>query len=177
MIQSLKSIDNLEEFFSSYGLIVVDECHHLPAISFESTVRQAPARHFLGLTATPYRRDGLQEIITMQCGPVRHQISTNEGPAADLTLDLRVRETAFSIASASELPIQEVFRLLVDDKARTAFICDDVTGALAEGRRCLVLSQWTEHCHLLADGLRARGVSPLVLEGSLSKRARTAIIR
>ena len=177
MIQSLKAIDNLEAFFSSYGLIVVDECHHLPAVSFESSIRQAPARHFLGLTATPYRRDGLQEIITMQCGPIRHQIATSEGPAGDLDLDLRIRETDFAIAAATETPIQEVFRLLVADKARTELICDDVIEALDEGRCCLVLSQWTEHCHLLANQLRARGVSPLVLEGSLGKRARVAIIR
>ena len=177
MIQSLKAVDDLEAFFGNYGLIVVDECHHLPAVSFESYVRQAPARHFLGLTATPYRRDGLQEIITMQCGPIRHQIASSEGPAGGLTLDLRIRETELAIPTASETPIQEVFRLLVDNEARTRFICGDVTEALNEGRRCLVLSQWTEHCHLLADGLRAQGVSPLVLEGSLGKRARAAIIQ
>jgi len=177
MIQSLKAIDGLEAFFGGYGLIVVDECHHLPAVSFESYVRRAPARHFLGLTATPYRRDGLQEIITMQCGPIRHQIANSEGPAGDLRLELLVRETDLAIAAAGETPIQQVLRLLVDNEARTAFICDDITEALNEGRRCLVLSQWTEHCHLLADGLRARGFSPLALEGSLGKRARAAIIQ
>lgn len=177
MIQSLKAIDDLEAFFGSYGLIVVDECHHLPAVSFESYVRQAPARHFLGLTATPYRRDGLQEIITMQCGPIRHRIASSEGPAGDLTLDLRVRETSLVITGAGETPIQEVFRLLVNNDARTALICEDVVEALNKGRRCLVLSQWTEHCHFLADGLRGRGISPLVLEGSLGKRARAGIIQ
>ena len=80
--------------------------------------------------------------------PIRHRIASSEGPAGDLTLDLRVRESNLAIAGASETPIQEVFRLLVDNEARTAFICDDVIEALNEGRRCLVLSQWTEHCHL-----------------------------
>ena len=185
MIQSLKAIDDLEAFFGSYGLIVVDECHHLPAVSFESYVRQAPARHFLGLTATPYRRDGLQEIITMQCGPIRHRIASSEGPAGDLTLDLRVRETSLAIAGAGGTPIQEVFRLLVDNDARTALICDDVVEALNEGRRCLVLSQWTEHCHLLADGLRAEACRRLSSKGAWesapaprsSSRSRTAPAR
>ena len=98
MIQSLKTIDDLDGFFRGYGLVVVDECHHLPAFSFEACVRRAPVRHLLGLTATPYRRDGLQEIITMQCGPIRHQITTAEGPRPRLSLQLEVRETAFSIA-------------------------------------------------------------------------------
>ena len=137
MIQSLKTIDDLEEFFSGYGLIVIDECHHLPAFSFEACVRRAPSRFFLGLTATPYRRDGLQEIVTMQCGPIRHRVATKEGPAAELTLDLRVRETAFSLGDAADAPIQEIFRALVEDDARTALICDDVIAALGEGRRCL----------------------------------------
>jgi superfamily II DNA or RNA helicase len=176
MIQSLKAIDDLEAFFSGYGLVVVDECHHLPAFSFESAVRRAPARHFLGLTATPYRRDGLQEIVTMQCGQVRHQIATREGPAGEIDLELRVRETKFAPAGAAETPIQELFRLLVHDEERSALICGDVIEALAEGRRCLVLSQWKEHCLLLADRLRSSDVEPIVLEGGLGKRARTALL-
>ena len=115
MIQSLKAIDDLDAFFSSYGLIVIDECHHLPAFSFEAAVRRAPARHFLGLTATPYRRDGLQEIVTMQCGPVRHQITSSDGPAGEISLELIVRETNLALADAAAQPIQEVFRLLVED--------------------------------------------------------------
>ncbi len=140
MIQSLKAVGDLEAFFGGYGLVLVDECHHLPAVSFESYVRQAPTRHFLGLTATPYRRDGLQEIITMQCGPIRHRIASSEGPADDLRLELLVRETGLQIAAAAETPIQKGFRLLVDDEARTTLVCDDVSEALSEGRRCLALS-------------------------------------
>jgi superfamily II DNA or RNA helicase len=176
MIQSLKAIDGLEDFFAGYGLVVVDECHHLPAFSFETAVRRAPVRHFLGLTATPYRRDGLQEIVTMQCGPVRHEIPTSEGPAREVDLRLEVRETQFAVAGATETPIHEVFRLLVEDEERTALVCDDVIGTLAQGRRCLVLSQWKEHCALLADGLRKRGIAPFVLEGGLGKRARAALL-
>jgi superfamily II DNA or RNA helicase len=175
-IQSLKAIDDLNEFFSGYGMIVIDECHHLPAFSFEACVRRAPSRFFLGLTATPYRRDSLQEIIAMQCGPIRHRVATNEGPASSLTLDLRVRETAFGLGDAADAPIQEIFRLLVEDDARTELVCADVVAALRAGGRCLVLSQWKEHCRLLANRLQARGASPFVLEGGLGKRARAAIV-
>jgi superfamily II DNA or RNA helicase len=176
MIQSLKAIDELEEFLGGYGLVVVDECHHLPAFSFEAAIRRAPVRHFLGLTATPYRRDGLQEIVTMQCGPIRHEIATGEGPARGVDLRLEVRETQFAVARATETPIHELFRLLVEDEQRGTFVCEDVVGALAAGRRCLVLSQWKEHCALLAEGFRKRGVSPFVLEGGLGKRARAALL-
>jgi superfamily II DNA or RNA helicase len=61
---------------AGYGLIVVDECHHVPAAAFEHAVKQIPARRWLGLTATPYRRDKLDDLIAMQTGPVRHTITS-----------------------------------------------------------------------------------------------------
>ena len=176
MIQSLKAIDDLDAFFGDYGLIVIDECHHLPAFSFEAAVRHAPARHFLGLTATPYRRDGLQEIVTMQCGPIRHRIASSESPAGEISLELIVRETGLAFADAAEQPIHEVFRLLVEDQQRISLVCDDVVAALADGRRCLVLSQWKQHCHVLAEWLQDKGVSVVMLEGGLGKRARAALL-
>ena len=176
MIQSLKAVDDPEGFFRDYGLIVIDECHHLPAFSFEAAVRRAAARHFLGLTATPYRRDGLQEIVTMQCGPIRHRIANSESPAGEVKLELVVRETTLAFVDAADQPIHEVFRLLVEDQRRTALICDDVLAALAEGRRCHVLSQWKQHCYALAERLRGNGVASYMLEGGLGKRARSALL-
>jgi superfamily II DNA or RNA helicase len=176
MIQSLKATDDLEAFFADYGLVVIDECHHLPAFSFEAAVRRAPTRHFLGLTATPYRRDGLQEIVTMQCGPIRHRIESNESRPVNVELELAVRATQLTFADAGEKPIHEVFRLLVEDERRLNLVSDDVLAALAEGRRCLVLSQWKQHCHALAERLQSKGVPPLLLEGGLAKRARTALL-
>ncbi len=176
MIQSLKAIDDLEAFFTDYGLIVIDECHHLPAFSFEAAVRRAPTRHFLGLTATPYRRDGLQEIVTMQCGPIRHRIERNASRPGNVELKLTVRETQLAFADAGGKPIHEVFRLLVEDEQRLELVCNDVLAALAEGRRCLVLSQWKKHCHALAARLQSKGVPPLLLEGGIGKRARAALL-
>ena len=94
MVQSLKRIDDLESFFSNYGFIIVDECHHLPAFTFEACVKRAPVRYILGLTATPYRRDGLQEIITLQCGSIRHTMAPVEN---SFSRTLVVRETPFTV--------------------------------------------------------------------------------
>ena len=65
---------------------------------------------------------------------------------------------------------------MVKDDARNELIREDVRQALGEGRRCLILSHWKEHCELLADGLRQRGKTPLVLTGSLGKKTRSAIL-
>ncbi len=178
MIQSLKDLENAAEFFRDYGLIIVDECHHLPAFSFEACVKQAPVRYLLGLTATPYRRDGLQDIITMQCGPVRHVISTSHrGALDDLVRELVVRETSFLLQGTDDTPVQEVFRGLVHDEARTGLICNDILKALDGRRRCLVLSERKEHCRSLADQLAGYGKSAFVLHGGVPKKARDAILR
>lgn len=177
MIQTLKNVDNVETFFADYGLLIVDECHHLPAFSFESCVKRAPIRYVLGLTATPYRRDGLQDLIVMQCGPVRHTISGRQaGAHTDLTLDLVVRETGFIYPTTEEPPIQEVFRALVNDAARTRMVSDDILAALSQGHRCLVLSERKEHCRSLAERFSAQGKTPFILDGGIRKKAREAIL-
>ncbi len=177
MLQSLKALDAPEAFFGGYGLIIVDECHHVPAVSFESCVKRAPVRYWLGLTATPYRRDGLQDIITMQCGPIRHTITARHiGTTADLALELIVRETPFTFTGPDDVLIQQVFRTLVADEGRTAFIADDVLQALGAGRRCLVLSEWKEQCRGIAAQLTNRGQAPMILDGSVKKKAQRAIL-
>jgi len=173
MIQSLRSIDDLEAFFANYGFIVVDECHHLPAFTFESSIKRAPARHFLGLTATPYRRDGLQSIITMQCGPIRCELK--DFPA-DLSLRLNVRETPFAVPTEERPSIQDIFRNLVRDEPRNSLIEEDVIRALNDGRQCLILTQRTEHCRSLADRLMQKGKVPFVLSGAVGKRERSSIL-
>jgi len=74
MIQSLSKWDGVSDLVRNYGQVIVDECHHAPATSFERVMKEVRARFILGLTATPYRRDGLQRLLHFQCGPVRFQV-------------------------------------------------------------------------------------------------------
>ena len=90
---------------------------------------------------------------------------------------LFVRETSFTFSDDEDPPIQEIFRCLVRDDDRNEMIRTDVCKALTQGRRCLVLSHWKEHCELLAHGLRERGKSPQVLSGTLGKKTRSAMLR
>jgi superfamily II DNA or RNA helicase len=87
---------------------VIDECHHVPAVSFESVLKRIQARHFLGLTATPYRKDGLEKIITMQCGPALHTMEETKAQAL-LSRQVFVRETGFRMGpEASAQPARLV---------------------------------------------------------------------
>jgi superfamily II DNA or RNA helicase len=185
-LQTLSRRDDLPELTAGYGLIVVDECHHVPAAAFEHAVGQIPARRWLGLTATPYRRDQLDDLIALQLGPIRHTIN----PALTGALSIRTPETAApkpmlhlhttgfrytgDLDPSAPGGIAAVHRDLAADTARTLQIVDDVTAALQHGRHCLVLTQRTDHLETLTQALTERGLDPVVLRGGMGAKARAA---
>jgi superfamily II DNA or RNA helicase len=175
-LQTLSRRDDLPKLTAGYGFVVVDECHHLPAAAFENAVRQIPARRWLGLTATPYRRDELDDLIALQLGPVRHTMSAPEpgtlaaaaaGGAPERTLTVHLTEFVYRGQADPSAPggIAAVYRDLAADEARNQQVLTDVLAALARGRNCLVLTQWTAHVAVLAELLRAAGHDPVVLKG------------
>ena len=180
MVQSLARRDDLRELTSGYGLVVVDECHHVPAVTFERVVRQIVAPAWLGLTATPYRRDGLEGLITMYCGPVRHRMSGGSTEDDGIERVLAIHETdhlgSDDRGGEASPAIQTVFRGLVEDDVRTGRICADIAAASRAGRNCLVLSQWTAHVRSLEARLDELGVKPAVLVGGVGMKERREII-
>ena len=117
MIQSLVREGVVDDNVSKYGHVVVDECHHVPAISFESVLKQVKARFITGLTATPRRRDGHHPIARMQLGPVRYTVDAKaQAGARPFTHKLVVRETG--LACESDLKIQDIYRALASDAGR-----------------------------------------------------------
>jgi len=175
MIQSLARRDD-PSMFDRYGLIVVDECHHLPAVSFSTCMRTARTRRWLGLTATPYRRDKLEALITFQCGPTRHEIKPAAVEGTELVRrELVIHQTDTEVSEDEAAHIQQVFRVISEDEQRTAQICGDVHDACASGRTCLVLTQRTEHIDAIVTRLAALGDTALVLKGGLGKKARASV--
>ena len=181
-LQTLARRDSLAEALSGYGQVVVDECHHIPAAAFEAAARTIPARWWLGLTATPYRRDRLDDLIAFQLGPVRHSFAPPEAGTLESsshdrpTPDLRLHPTTFRHVSDRDLSapgaMAAVYREIAEDDARNEQILGDVVEALARRRHCLLLAQRTAHVDLLAKQLTAAGFDPVVLKGGLGARAR-----
>jgi hypothetical protein len=184
-LQTLARKDDIESLTSGYGLVVADECHHIPV---ENAVNQIAARRWVGLTATPYRRDKLDDLIALQLGPIRHTVThstqdTHDDRTPQLGLVqpgassrpqpvLHVHETEFRYAGDAEPSapggMAAIYRDLVADDARATQVIDDVTAALGRGRHCLVLTQWTAHVERFAEELRQRGLDPIVLRGGMS---------
>lgn len=177
-LQTLARRDDLAELTAGYGLVIVDEwCHHIPAAAFENAVRQVRARRWIGLTATPYRRDELDDLIALQLGPVRHTMSPPEpgtlaaaaGGAAERSLTVHLTGFDYRGYADPSAPggIAAIYRELVADVARNRQLIADVLAARARGRHCLVLTQWTAHVDLLSELLRDAGHDPVVLKGRM----------
>lgn len=174
VMQSLSRHGEVSEQVKNYGQIIVDECHHLSAFSFEALLKAAPARYVLGLTATPIRRDGQQPIIFMQCGPIRHTASRPESAPAELTVIPRWLPS--SIVMPEGAGIQDVFLQVCSDGERTDKIVVEVEAAFGQGRKILLLTERTDHLSAIEDRLVGRVENLFTLHGRMSKKQRAALI-
>jgi superfamily II DNA or RNA helicase len=179
LIQSLVRKGEVDDLVGDYGHVVVDECHHLSAISFELVARRTKARYVLGLSATVTRKDGHHPIIAMQCGPIRHRVDPRS-EAAKRPFDhlVRVRETGFAVDSAAPsaaVSIQEIFRALASDEQRNALIFDDILHSLNAGRSPVVLTERTDHLEVLASSLERFAKHVVVLQGGQSEKQRREV--
>ncbi|MBC3365661.1 DEAD/DEAH box helicase family protein [Pseudomonas sp. SWRI154] len=172
VMQSLSRKGEVSDTVKNYGQIIVDECHHVSAVSFESLLRSAVAKYVVGLTATPIRRDGQQPIIFMQCGPIRHSATRPASAPHDLSVVPRLLSKPIVVPDGSG--IQDVFRRLADDIERTAKIVSEVELAFNQGRKILVLTERTEHVDALEAELKGRVHNLFTLHGRVPKKQRIA---
>jgi superfamily II DNA or RNA helicase len=174
VMQSLSRQGRVDLMVENYGQIIIDECHHIGAVSFEAILKRAKGKYVLGLTATPFRRDGQQPIIFMQCGPIRHTAAKPAGAPNDLEVvscSLHKR-----IDLPADAPIQDLFRHIANDSERTAVIALEIASAFKRGRKVLVLTERTEHLDTILAALDGKIPSPFVLHGQMSKKRRTKLI-
>jgi superfamily II DNA or RNA helicase len=177
VIQSLQHKGVVHDFVAEYGHVVVDECHHLSAFTFERVLRQIKAKYVLGMTATPTRKDGHHPIIYMQCGPVRFYLSPKkaaQSSALEHKVILRFTDFAWN-RSEDETTIHDIYAALVTDQQRNDLIVQDVRNVLSGGRSPLILTSRTEHLDYLAG--RLRGICPhiFVLKGGMGTKQRKQV--
>lgn len=174
VMQSLSRQGEISPLVENYGHVIVDECHHIGAVSFDAILKRVKAKYMLGLTATPIRRDGQQPIIFMQCGPIRY---TAAKPAnAPHILEVAPYSLHKRIGLPQEAGIQDVFRHLANDSERTAAIAAEIENVFSQGRKVLALTERTEHLDAILAALAKKIPSIFVLHGRMSKKQRTATI-
>jgi superfamily II DNA or RNA helicase len=176
MIQSLGKKGIVADIVENYGFIIVDECHHLGAVSFERILSQVKAKYILGLTATPYRLDGHQPIIHMQCGPICFEKKKTHDISENLRYEVFPRITDFSFSWSEESNIYEVWPPLVRDKKRNELILMDILNVVERGRFPIVLTERREHLEILQDMLRGSVQHLAVLHGGLRAKKRKEVL-
>lgn len=174
VMQSLSRQGVVNELVENYGQVIVDECHHIGAVSFDGILKRVKAKYVLGLTATPIRRDGQQPIIFMQCGPLRHTAAKAASAPQDLVVVPHLRSAKMDLPSDSG--IQEVFRHLAHDADRTHAVVTDVIAAYREGRKVLVLTERTEHLTAIAAQLVEHVEKLYILHGRMSRKQRSVLM-
>ncbi|MCL4394915.1 MAG: DEAD/DEAH box helicase, partial [Chloroflexi bacterium] len=174
VIQSLYRSEEVKDFVAEYGQVIVDECHHISAFTFEQVMRQVKARYVVGLTATPTRKDGHHPIIYMQCGPVRFRMSARAmTEATPFEHKVTPRHTDFRISpELTDVTIQDVYAALVEDAPRNEMIASDIVRAIEAGRCPLLLTGRTEHLQYFAAKLASVANHVFVLKGGMGKKQR-----
>lgn len=175
IMQSLIRKGVVDDRVGDYGHLVVDECHHLSALSFETLTRRAKARFVTGLSATVARKDGHHPIIFMQCGPIRYRVDAKQQAAQrPFRHIVMVRPTGFRSTSEAEADVRAEFctlyKNLIAEDARNELICSDVISAVREGRSPVVLTERKEHLERLGALLFAQVRHLIILRGGMGKK-------
>lgn len=179
-IQSLSKKGVVDDIVGEYGHIIVDECHHISAPSFEIVARQCKARYVTGLSATVVRKDGHHPIIYMNCGPIRYKVDPRKQAASrPFTHKVITRKTAYNLpatlAGSDSLKPNDFYAALYADESRNRMIVDDILQSLEEKRSPLVLTERREHLETLTTLLSPHAKNILVFKGGMGKKQRQAL--
>ena len=172
VMQSFVNGDDVKGLVRNYGMVIVDECHHVSAVNFEKILKFANARYVYGLTATPTRQDGHHPIIFMQCGPIRYRVDAKAQAAKrNFAHHLIPRFTSFRSLDRDK-DIATLYRDLAENEVRNEYIVNDIVAALKQGRCPIVLTERREHVQVLAERLSHHCPNIITLCGSASTKER-----
>ena len=170
LMQSCLDGDGVKPFVRDYGMVIVDECHHVSAFSFEQILKQVNARYVYGLTATPIRKDGHQPIIFMQCGPIRYSADAKAQKATQTFERILIPRFTSYRHLEEKATFAQMTPRLAEDNVRNEMIVKDIVEAISNGRSPIVLTSLTAHVTILADLLKPHCKNVITLVGSESTK-------
>ena len=156
MIQSLAAVDAASDLFNSFGLIIVDECHHVPAKTFRQVVAQFSSYYLYGLTATPIRKSNDEKLIFIHIGDVIHEIKSfkeNALPSNKVSVIIRETGLLFPFDYRTD-KLETLHQVLINDTARNQLILEDIKTEITSGRKILVLTERKAHIDVLNQYLK-----------------------
>ena len=170
--QSLDSENGVNNRIINYGFVIVDECHHISAFSFEKILNCIKAKYVLGLTATPYRSDGHQPIINFQCGKICYQFKQEKL----LQCKVFVKETSFTYNFNKQFDINNLWKNIINDTGRNNLIIQDILNVLQQKRFPLIITERKEHIKILYEMLKDKVENIILLYGGIKQKEYKNII-
>ncbi len=176
-IQSLSRKGVVDDIVADYGYLIVDECHHISARSFEIVARQSKAKYVTGFSATVIRKDGHHPIIFMNCGPVRHKVDDKKQAAKrPFAHKVNVIKTTYRFPSSIDLKgysaIHQVYEFLINNDDRNQKIVKDILESISQGRFPVVLTERKEHLEKLKLLLEEKIENTIVMRGGMGVKQR-----
>lgn len=178
LLQSLYRKREVHPSVENYGMIIVDECHHISAFSFESVLKKANPSYVYGLTATPKRKDGHQAIIHMQCGDIRYQDNAKKrAKERPFSHTLVTRFTPLDPSIRQGENMQGLYSDLISNENRNQMIVQDVIKNAQEQRYSLVLTERIEHIEILEGLLKEELDEVYILSGSQGRKINNEVMK
>ncbi len=179
MVQTLARMKDIHTIAAQFGMVLIDECHHMPSRMFRDVISKFPARYRFGLTATPSRKYNDEKLIGAYLGEIIHTIDKAEMQRVPQSHEqvedsdaVVVRTTSLATPfGTSSRDFQLISKVLSSDANRNALIAADIAREAREGRKCLVLTERKEHAEMLRAYLR-RDFETIMFSGDLSSRQR-----
>jgi superfamily II DNA or RNA helicase len=178
IIQSLIKNNVVDDIVAEYGHVIVDECHHLSAVSFEQVIRACKAKYVLGLTATATRKDGHHPIIFMQCGPIRYKVDAKkQALLRPFNHKIILKNTEFSLSTTTERrpSISHIYSEIINDHERNMLIIKDVFQSLKSGCSPLILTQRKDHAAFFEQYLSQFCQNVIVMVGGQNTKKRAEV--
>ncbi|MBR4779741.1 MAG: DEAD/DEAH box helicase family protein [Lachnospiraceae bacterium] len=166
MVQSLNSKDDSEKILRSYGMIIMDECHHAASDTSMALLQKTNAKYVYGVSATPKRGDSLDKVIYMMLGPIRHKFTALErAQEQGIGHYFIPRFTRVVDDAETRDNINSAYNKIASSEIRNQMIMEDVKGCIKEGKTPVILTKTKEHAKTLADGLNGAADHVYLLYG------------
>lgn len=177
LMQSMFNSDkSVKDIVDDYGMVIVDECHHVSASNFSIILSRIKSKFVYGLTATPIRKDGHHHIIFMYCGPIRYKVDAKK-QAQKRTFNHYIIPRFTSCRKPlyqkeEEWHISDVMKHLCDSNSRNEMIVSDVDRVVEEGRNPIILTERSSHIGILKSLMVDKPYEIIELSGRLKTKER-----
>lgn len=155
MVGSMYKKGSFHPYLNSYGMVIMDECHHAASNTSMELLKRVNAKYVYGVSATPKRGDSMDKIIYMMLGPLRHRYTALErAKEQGIGHYFIPRYTRVIDANESKSDINQAYALISSNVSRNEMICEDVKACVTLGRTPLILTRYREQAKFLYDRLQ-----------------------